>query len=97
MGESPYDIAARARREAYEQAKRDDVVRALLEERQGYVIRAGAYADEGDERLEGKMRSRIAQVDEQLKLHDAADKIPAESKGRGRSRAAAADSSGDGS
>lgn len=64
--------AAQMRRQAHEQAQRDDYVRALLDERQGYVVRAAAAEDAGDEKGAARMRSRVAQVDEQIELRGAA-------------------------
>jgi hypothetical protein len=68
--------AAALRRKAHEQWQNDDRVRALLEERQGYVQRADAAEDADDEKLAARLRSRVAQVDEQLEARGAADQIP---------------------
>lgn len=69
--------AAALRRQAHEQAQRDDFVRALLVERQGYVVRAAAAGEVGDDKAAARLLSRIAQVDEQLELRGAVDRIPA--------------------
>lgn len=68
--------AAEARRKAHEQWRKDDVTRALLEERVGYVTRAAAADDEGDERAAAKWSSRVDQVDAELKRIGSEDKIP---------------------
>jgi hypothetical protein len=70
--------AAQLRRAAHEQAQRDDFVRALLEERRGYVVRAAAADEAGDVKAAGRLLSRVAQVDEQLQLRGAGDRIPAD-------------------
>lgn len=88
--------AAQLRRQAHEQAQRDDFVRALLEERQGYVVRAAAADEAGDGKAAARLLSRVAQVDEQLELRGAGDRIPAaaddettdETTGQPRRRAA---------
>jgi hypothetical protein len=72
-------IAADMRREAAEKAQREGTVSALLRERQGYVERADA-AD--DDKVRERLTSRVAQVDEQLRFHDAADQIPKVKRGR---------------
>lgn len=69
--------AAQLRRQAHEQAQRDDFVRALLEERRGYVVRAAAADEAGDEKAAARLLSRVGQVDEQLELRGAGDQIPA--------------------
>lgn len=92
--------AAEFRREAHEQWQRDDVVRALLEERRGYVTRAGLAAERGDDGEHGRLISRVGQVDEQLRARDAEGEIPGDALPKLRrarkAPAAAADDSGDG-
>lgn len=70
--------AAALRRQAHEQWQKDDMVRALLEERQGYVVRAAAADEAGDTKVAQRLLSRVAQVDEQLQLRGAGDQIPAD-------------------
>jgi len=79
---------AAARRKAYEAERREDSVSALLRERQGYVNRVASADEEDDAKTASRYRSRVEQVDEQLRYHDAGDRIPAEGR-RGRKAAAA--------
>lgn len=74
--------AAEARRKAHEQWRKDDVTRALLEERVGYVTRGQAADDEGDEKASAKWASRVDQVDAELKRIGSADAIPSTRKTR---------------
>jgi hypothetical protein len=80
---------AASRRKAHEAERREDSVSALLQERQGYVNRVAAADEEDDEKTASRYRSRVEQVDEQLRYHDAGDRIPAEPR-RGRKAAAPA-------
>jgi hypothetical protein len=70
--------AAALRRQAHEQWQKDDMVRALLEERQGYVVRAAVADEAGDTKVVQRLLTRVAQVDEQLQLRGAGDQIPAD-------------------
>lgn len=98
---SAVQSAGELRRQAHEQWRKDDDVRALLEERRGYVQRAQAAADAGDEQAHGRMVSRVSQVDDALRSRDAGDAIPGDAlpkmpRRSARKSAAAADDSGDG-
>lgn len=88
--------AAELRRKAHEQWRKDDVTRALLEERRGYVTRAAAAEAEDDAKGAGKWSDRVAQVDAELRRIGSEDAIPAEEKPRRTRKAAAAAPSGDG-
>ena len=101
-GPNAVKSAAELRREAHEKWRRDDDVRALLEERRGYVTRAQAAADAGDEQAHGRMLSRVSQVDDALRARDAGDAIPGDAlpklpRRSARKSAAAADDSDGGS
>lgn len=90
--------AAEARRKAHEQWRKDDLTRALLEERQGYVNRAAAAEDEGDERVAARFTSRVDQVDAELKRIGSEDKIPgARPERKPRKAAATSEKAPDGS
>ena len=80
--------AGELRRQAHEQWRKDDVTRALLEERVGYVQRAAAADEEDDARGAAKWSSRVAQVDAELRRIGSEDAIPSEDKPR-RARKAA--------
>lgn len=58
--------AAEMRRAAHEEWQRSDYLRALGEERQGYVNRAEGALSEGNAREHARMVGRVAQVDAQI-------------------------------
>jgi len=82
--------AAELRRQAHEKWRKDDVTRALLEERVGYVTRAAAADAQGDDKDVAKWEDRVAQVDAELERIGSKDAIPsARSERKPRKQAAA--------
>lgn len=74
--------AAELRRQAHEQWRKDDVTRALLEERVGYVSRAEGAREADDAKAAAKWDSRVAQVDAELRRVGSEDAIPSARKPR---------------